>query len=272
MPDRTAAADVPSAEISAAREEQGGVLAHHVQSDYQSGETLIKVLLPDAMREGQRYPVLYVLPVEEGEGTRWGNALDEVRRHDLHNRHGLICVYPTFSHLPWYADHPTDREIRQETYLLRVVIPFVDRTYPVSPGKDGRLLVGFSKSGSGAFSLLLRHPGSFGKAAAWDAPLMEMKPHRFGMGPIFGTQENFDDYCVSNWFQKRARCLAGEPRLILTGYGNFRTHHVEAHERMTSLGIPHVYRDGPQRRHSWGSGWLPEAVRLLVSSQRRHNG
>jgi hypothetical protein len=67
------------------------------------------------MREGQRYPVLYVLPVEPGEGTRWGSALAEVKRHDLHNEYGLICVYPTFSQLPWYADHPTDRGIRQKT-------------------------------------------------------------------------------------------------------------------------------------------------------------
>jgi hypothetical protein len=263
MPDRTVA-ESRSAEISPAREEQGGVLVHRVRSDYQSDETVIKVLLPDGNRDDRRYPVLYVLPVEAGEGIRWGNALEEVKRHDLHNEFGLICVHPSFSHLPWYADHPTDRGNRQETYLLRVVIPFVDRTYPVSPGTENRLLIGFSKSGWGAFSLLLRYPDSFGKAAAWDAPLMERKPHRFGMGPIFGTQENFDGYCIATLVQKRARQLAGEPRLILTGYGNFRSHHVEAHEQMEALGIPHVYRDGPRRQHSWHSGWLQEAVGLLL--------
>ena len=42
-----------------------------------------------------------------------------------------MFVAPTFSHLPWYADHPTKPEIRQETYFLKVVVPFIDKTYPV---------------------------------------------------------------------------------------------------------------------------------------------
>ncbi len=48
------------------------------------------------------------------------------------------------------------------------------------------------------------------------------------------------------------------------GYDNFRTHHVEMHEQLARLAVPHVYRDGPRRRHHWQSGWLREAVDLLV--------
>ena len=54
------------------------------------------------------------------------------------------------------------------------------------------------------------------------------------------------------------------PRLVLTGYGNFREHQAAAHELMDSLKIPHLYRDGPQRKHHWQSGWLSEAVGLLL--------
>ena len=39
-------------------------------------------------------------------------------------KHKAIFVAPTFSHLPWYADHPSDASIRQETYFLKVVVPF----------------------------------------------------------------------------------------------------------------------------------------------------
>jgi hypothetical protein len=100
-------------------------------------------------------------------------------------------VAPTFSHLPWYADHPTDKEIRQETYLLRVVLPLVERTYPVQSQLEGRLLIGFSKSGFGAWTLLLRHPEVFGRAAAWDAPLMMDRLGKYGTDGVFGTPENF---------------------------------------------------------------------------------
>ena len=44
--------------------------------------------------------------------------------------------------LPWYADHPTDVGIRQESYFLKVVLPFVERTYPARTERDGRLLLG----------------------------------------------------------------------------------------------------------------------------------
>ncbi|MFH1267895.1 MAG: hypothetical protein ABIK89_19430, partial [Planctomycetota bacterium] len=108
-----AGTDRASLEISEAEKNEEGFLVHHVRSEYQSGATRIKVLLPDRLEEGRRCAVLYVLPVEAGEGARWGDGLVEVKKHDLHNRHRLICVLPTFSHLPWYADHPTDPGIRQ---------------------------------------------------------------------------------------------------------------------------------------------------------------
>ena len=255
----------PLAQISGAEKQPDGVLVHTVRSPFQAGQTRIKVLLPDRLERGKRYPVLYVLPVEAGEGSRYGDGLAEITRHDLHNKHRLVCVAPTFSHLPWYADHPTDPRIRQESYLLEVVLPFVERTYPAQADRKGRLLLGFSKSGWGAFGLLLRHPDTFGRAAAWDAPLVEDRPARFGMGPIFGTQESFEEYRITNLLKERAAELrAKPPRLVLTGYGNFRDQQQAAHRQMTSLEIPHVWRDGPQRKHDWHSGWVAEAVGLLT--------
>lgn len=257
----------PAARISAAEKQPDGLLVHTVRSPFQAGETRIKVLLPDRLERGKRYAVLYVLPVEAGEGSRYGDGLAEITRHDLHNKHRLICVAPTFSHLPWYADHPTDPRIRQESYLLGVVLPFVERTYAAQTDRKGRLLLGFSKSGWGALSLLLRHPDTFGRAAAWDAPLVEDRPARFGMGPIFGTQESFEQYRITNLFKERAAELrAKPPRLVLTGYGNFRDQQQAAHRQMTALEIPHVWRDGPRRKHDWHSGWVAEAVGLLTSA------
>lgn len=259
------AADEPAV-VSPAHGDEQGFLVHTVQSEYQAGPTKIRVLLPDQLEQGKRYPVLYVLPVESKDGSRYGDGLFECKKHDLHNRHTLICVAPTFSDLPWYADHPTNSNIRQETYFVKVVVPFVEKTYPVLAQPDGRLLVGFSKSGWGAFILLLRHPDIFGKAAAWDAPLMMEQPNRFGMGPIFGTHENFERYQISGLLKEKVSELRGVPRLIHFGYGNFRDHHESTRALMDELGIAHQYRDGPKREHDWHSGWLPEAVEMLVGN------
>lgn len=251
--------------ISAAKKD-GDFLIHEVRSPYQAGATHIKVLAPDKVEKGKSYPVVFVLPVEAGSESRYGDGLKEVHKLGLHNKHGAIFVAPTFSHLPWYADHPTKPEIRQETYFLKVVVPFVEKNYPVRTDAGGRLLLGFSKSGWGAYSLLLRHPDLFGKAAAWDAPLMMDRPGRYGSGDIFGTPENFERYQITRLLEARAGQLQKEKRLILLGYGNFRNSHREAQALMAKLKIAHEYRDGPARKHDWHSGWVAEAVQLLLAT------
>src|SRR5207249_4274506 len=108
--------------------------------------------------------------------------------------------------------------VRQETYFLKVVVPFVEKTYPAKADASGRLLLGFSKSGWGAFSLLLRHPEQFGKAAAWDAPLMMDAPGKYGSGDVFATADNFVGYRVSKLLELNAEKFQKESRLILLGY------------------------------------------------------
>lgn len=255
--------------VSDAALDEHGFRVHRVTSECQAGETLIRVLVPDKLDANERLKVLYILPVEANTEHRYGDGLVEAKKLDLANKHRLICVAPTFSHLPWYADHPTDKTIRQESYFLKVVIPTIEKLYPARAERDGRLLVGFSKSGYGAWSLLLRHPDLFAKAAAWDAPLMKTAPDQFGMGPIYGSPENFESYRLDKLLRDRAEKLRLESNekpiacLIHLGYGNFRDHHQRAEALLNELQIPHSYTDGPKLDHTWHSGWLDAAVRRL---------
>ena len=251
--------------VSPAVKSEAGWLVHRVESPRQAGPTEVHVLLPDQMLADKRYPVLYVLPVEAQNQKHYGDGLAEIRRCDLHNKHGLICVHPTFFHLPWYADHPTDPSIRQESYFVKDVVPFVECTYAARAERDGRWLLGFSKSGWGAWSLLARHPDLFGRASAWDAPLDMRRFDLYGAGPIFGTQEHFETYRVLPALQKCETLANSPPRLVLTGYDNFRNEHFTAHQRLDEWKINHVYRDGPKRKHVWNSGWVEEAVELLAT-------
>lgn len=253
--------------ISEAKKDDNGFLVHEVRSPYQAKTTQIRVLRPDKMEKGKKYSVVYVLPVEAGTESRYGDGLKEVKKLDLHNKLGAVFVAPTFSHLPWYTDHPSKAEIRQESYILKVVVPFIDKTYPVRAEAEGRLLLGFSKSGWGAWSLLLRHPDVFQKAAAWDAPLMMDKPGKYGSGDIFGTEDNFERYRVSKLLEDKADKFQKGKRLVLMGYGNFRAEHEKAHVVMDKLKVAHEYRDGHERKHEWHSGWVKEAVELLVGDQ-----
>src|SRR3569623_154564 len=127
---RPAMAEESSTSVSAAAHDDRGFLVHTIKSPFQAGNTQIRVLLPEQLEPNEKLPVIYVLPVEAANENRYGDGLLEIKRNELHNKHRTIFVAPTFSHLPWYADHPTDPEIRQETYLLDVVVPLIDRPYP----------------------------------------------------------------------------------------------------------------------------------------------
>jgi S-formylglutathione hydrolase FrmB len=255
------AADVT---VSAARRDETGILIHTVESPYQPGRTQIRVLLPEKIEAGRRFPVVYVLPVEAGREDRYGDGLLEVQKQELHKKHAAIFVSPTFSQLPWYADHPTNPEIRQETHFLKVVLPFVEKEYPALAEPAGRLLLGFSKSGWGAWSLLLRHDELFGRAAAWDAPLLMDRLGKYGTTGIIGTQENFEKYRIADLLRGNPQEPGGEPRLILSGYHSFREHHEKAHALLTERKIPHEYRDTASPKHDWHSGWVPVTVELLL--------
>lgn len=241
------------------------IVTHELESEFQPGKTLVRVLQPTSLPADKRLRVVYVLPVEASVENRYGDGLAEIHKRDLHNKYGVLFAAPTFAQLPWYSDHPADRAVRQESHFLRAVIPFVEKHYPAQADSDSRLLLGFSKSGWGAWSLLLRHPKTFGRAAAWDAPLMMDAPGKYGSGPIFGDAQNFAAYQVSKLARERGGQLGAEPRLILTGYGNFRREHEGMHAHLDELKLPHVYRDGPERKHDWHSGWVAEAVALLLA-------
>jgi len=241
--------------------ETDGVAHYWVTSPYQGQRTKLRIIAPASAAEKENKRFLFVLPVEPREETHFGDGIVTVKKTGLHEKLGLIVIEPHFDKLPWYADHPTDKGRQDEAHLLRAVIPLVDKLFPCK--QPQRLLLGFSKSGWGAFSLILRHPGVFAAAAAWDAPLTKDKPDQFGMNEAFGTQENFEKYRITTLLRERGEPFKGAKRLWLAGYDNFRTHTVDAHKLLDELRILHEYADGPKRPHVWGSGWVEEGIRAL---------
>lgn len=245
----------------------GRLVAHTLQSGFQRAPTLLRVLVPDSYDPRRSYRTVYVLPVEPGSGRKYGDGLTVIQKANLHNLHNAVFVAPSFSDMPWYGDHPTMATIRQESHLLQTVIPFVEKTYSVSRRVADRVLVGFSKSGYGAFSLLLRHPEAFGKAVAWDAPLALGSPRReWDMPKIFGSNANFGNYRVTSLIDRQASLFrGGVPRLILAGSTTFRSDHAQVARQLARLGIPHIAVNGPRYGHAWGTGWLPAAIQQALA-------
>ena len=243
-----------------------GVIHLKVTSSAQSKPVEVRLLVPATLPAGDERRFLYLLPVEKEGDSKYGDGLAEARKLKLHEKLGMIVVAPGFAELPWYADHPTNGKRRDEAHLLKAVLPLVEKRYPSK--KPRRLLLGFSKSGWGAWSLLLRHPDLFEAAAAWDAPLMKEKPDQFGMDGAFATQENFEGYRLTRLLREKAESLRARKRLAHFGYGGFRDHHQKMQALLDELKLPVEYKDGPKREHVWGSGWVEEAAAALDAMSR----
>ncbi len=277
------ALDEPSIKVSSAVEvspavrDESGVWSFKLRSPRQSGQTELRVLLPPDLEAAwksdrqatPRVPVVFLLPVEANRESRYGDPIRELLDRKLHERFRAVFAAPTFARLPWYADHPQRADSRQEAYFLEDIVPLVESQFPVRAERGGRLLLGFSKSGWGAWALLLRHPDRFERASAWDAPLMMNRPGLYGSGDIFGDDATFRRYEIATLLRQQAGRLreADPPRLVLTGYGNFRGEHERTHRLLKELSVPHLYRDGPVRVHDWHSGWVAEALELLLPSK-----
>ncbi len=254
-----------SALVSAPDTVAPGITTHLVSSPYQSGPVAVEILMPTRLKPAETCPVLYILPVAPGVTSRWGSGIQEAAKADVANRYGVICVAPAFSATPWFADHPTDPALRQESHFIQVVIPWVEAHYPAARARAGRLLLGFSKSGFGALMLLLRHPDLFERAVAWDAPLGKTAPDQFNMIEVFGTAENFAAYSIPELLEQRATVFKdGPPRIYLMPdrEGDHKMDDVKA--QLVRLDIPSVVEYTTGLEHRWDSGWVARAAALAI--------
>ncbi len=252
----------------------GDVRVHTVESEYQTGEQEIQVLAPDDYREDKYHRVLYVLPVEKGFDQRYGYGLGVLEQMDAHNEYDLIIVQMGFEKEPWYGDHATDPKTRQASYLKEFVVPFVEERYSTMRIPEGRLLLGFSKSGWGAFSLIMTYPEFFGYAASWDAPMFFDEFH-YGMKVIYGTPDQLSVYRPDLLAVKQRRHFRLKRRLVLTGeHGWGRSipapgggsHAVEMHKLLEKEGIEHVYNNSLGVPHRWNEQWMGPTLKALMGT------
>jgi enterochelin esterase-like enzyme len=264
-------ANIPGATFSKPRRDADGFVAYSVSSNFQRSSNTIRVLLPSNYDPTKSYRVVYVLPVEKGNGRQFGDGLITARNLRLQNTYDAIFVAPTFSDNPWYADHVSNSQIWQETYFRKVVVPFVEDQYGIDARPENRLLLGFSKSGYGAVSMLLRFPETFGRAVTWDSPLTMSDPKAgFGFLDVLGSRQNFtQNYQVTSLIANRGSALTGStPRIILMGYSNsypYYRDHASIDAQLTKLRIPHIHVTGVLRSHVWHSGWMVDAVKYLLT-------
>jgi len=173
------------------------------------------------------------------------DGLKEVKKLDLHNKFGVVFVAPTFSHLPWYADHPTKPRGPPRTYFLKVVVPFIDKTYPCGPRPRGGSFSGSASPGGGRVTLL-RHPT--GSGASHGTPrLMMDEPGKYGKRRHLRHGGQLRGLPGERAAGGQGRQAPEGKRLILSGTGTSGPSREGPRVAGQVDGRAHEYRDGPAR-------------------------
>jgi S-formylglutathione hydrolase FrmB len=272
---RTSPVETTSLVVSAQTADVNGVQSFVVRSPFLGPETtVVRILEPTNPSPGMPCRLIFVLPVDTGMtslSSQYSDGLEELRLLEVHNRYNATLIAPSFNVEPWYGDHDTDGGRRLESFIIKDLVPFSDAL--LKPGIiPQRWVVGFSKSGNGALSLILRNPTVFSAAAAWDAPTQFTDLSAFkGMQANFGSEKNFDRYEIPRLVATRASDFQSRNRIWLGGDKSAWTEHMlQLHQQMLQADVMHTWLARGRRPHSWNGGWLEDAVASLNANAQFH--
>jgi Putative esterase len=239
------------------------------------GPQTLRVLTPADPASGIPHNFLIVLPVEAGLGSTFGDGLATLRALDAQDKYNLTIVEPTFAIDPWYANDPKNPKLRYETFMTKVLVPWIKRNLATT-GHERVWLIGFSKSGLGAQDLILKHPGVFALAASWDSPFDMSSYDEFGddSAANYGTAANFqDNYRLTGAFLYAHRVpFLTSDRIWIGGYGVFQADDSDYDALLTSEGILHSTETPQYMAHRWDSGWVPIALAALYQDSLSRSG
>jgi len=218
----------------------------------------MNIILPEQITG--RVPVFYLLHGLSDDYTAW-HRRSALERH-VQNL-PLIVVMPDGGR-SWYCDGVDGPNY--ESYIIKDLIGFIDRTFPTRAERAGRVIGGLSMGGYGALKLALKFPAVFVAAnghsgaydvAASDAPPQETPEWRriFGAHPAGG---NDDVYALAD---RLAPATAPALR-IDCGVDDFLLDsNRRLHAHLAARGIAHEYVEFPGA-HTWEywDAHVPEAL------------
>ena len=253
-----------------------GIITYKVISAANSGgPRLLRVLRPTRPNPAMAHNFLFVLPVEEEMQDVYGNGLHTLQSLDAHNEYNLTIIEPSFGIQPWYADNPTDPDIRYETFMAMELVPWVRASLAIT-GDEQNWLIGFSKSGLGGHLLLLKHPDLFDLAASWDFPA-EMSVYdefELSSAACYGADGNFQAnyrltsefaYAHSAPFRRDCRIWIGQGPVFMKSVSRYE-------EMLSAAGVRYKTGKALGSPHRWDGGWIPAALAELKQSSTSWRG
>jgi putative tributyrin esterase len=120
-----------------------------------------------ADNQAKRFPVLYLLHGLTGQSSNWIERTSVA----LYATHYDLFIVMVEGGNGWYTDSATVPADKYESYIVRELIPDVEKRFHVSQERGGRAIAGLSMGGYGAFKFGLKYPEMFALVASMSGAL-----------------------------------------------------------------------------------------------------
>ena len=210
------------------------------------------VITPDDYKKSnKKFPVVYLLHGYSGNYGSWAKDFKDLARQV--DQYGFIVIGVDGNFSSWYFDSPIDPTFKYETYVIKELIPFVDKNYKTIASREGRAISGLSMGGHGALYLSFKHQDVFGAAGSMSGgvdirPFPENWDIKKRLGTLTEFPENWEKNTVTNMLE-----LVKDNKLkmiIDCGVDDFFMDvNRELHNKMLTLKINHDYIERPGKHN-----------------------
>ncbi|MFA5857855.1 MAG: alpha/beta hydrolase family protein [Elusimicrobiota bacterium] len=228
-------------------------------SDALGYNTTYYVYLPPNRQPGEKFPVLYIL---HGAWGYYGDWVDRTNVEDLADKYKMVLVFPDCSQFGWYLDSKIKSNSKYETYIIKELVPEVNKKFPVLTGKNKCGIMGLSMGGHGAMILTAHNPKVFGSASSLSGILqLEAHPTKLDswhLREILGDPNDKSNKkqwsCYSVYAQAKVLKKNGVNLLFDCGVDDTKTGAITdaraLHTKLDELKVKHTYNEYPGN-HTW---------------------
>ena len=210
----------------------------------------------DASGQLPRFPVLYYLhglgDNEQSFSRSGGWTLIEDLRE--HGKIGDFLIVAPEGRSSFYINSADGRE-HYSDFFLREFLPFIEKKYRVSPGRENRAVTGISMGGYGALRFAFAYPELFSAVSAQSAALILDSPEALNatgmLGDVFGSPIDMAHWRANDPFALARKNRAEIAKMAIyfncgqsDEYG-FDKGAAALDKQLTREKIPHEYRPYP---------------------------
>jgi putative tributyrin esterase len=251
----------------------------HLDSKLMGRKMPYRVILPIDYKnsnETTRYSVIYLLHGLTGNFANW---TDKTKFADYAAKNKFIIVTPEGAN-GWYTDSVSVPIDKYESYIVKELIPEIDKKFRTIADRRGRMIAGLSMGGYGAIKFGLKYPemfsvvGSFSGALGATSFTAKNAGTNIGGGidKIFGA-ENSDTRKANDIFALVRDASADKIKAMPYIYQSCGTEDFLIQNNRDFLAllnekkVPHEYRELPGG-HDW-KFWDDQVREFLMVAMRK---